>query len=147
ADGFYRRGAVVPLKETADEAAAMVPSLRRVVVVRRLGDRRDAPPWDRARDRWWDEEIARVPAPPGARPYPDRPETDPETPYMVIYTSGTSGRPKGAVHVHGGFPIKATQDLAHSFDLRRGETLFWFTDLGWMMGPWAISGSLLNGAR
>ena len=66
---------------------------------------------------------------------------------MIIYTSGTSGRPKGAVHVHGGFPVKAAQDLAHSFDLRRGDTLFWFTDLGWMMGPWAISGSLILGAR
>jgi len=65
---------------------------------------------------------------------------------MVIYTSGTTGRPKGAVHVHGGFPIKGAQDLAHSFDLGRGDSLFWFTDLGWMMGPWAISGSLLLGA-
>jgi acetyl-CoA synthetase len=148
ADGFYRRGSVVPLKETADEAAALVPSLRRVLVVRRLGDRREATPWDPARDRWWDETIGEVwVSKHGERSYPDRPETDPETPYMVIYTSGTTGRPKGAIHVHGGFPIKATQDLAHCFDLRPGETLFWFTDLGWMMGPWAISGSLLNGAR
>ena len=66
---------------------------------------------------------------------------------MIIYTSGTTGRPKGAVHVHGGFPIKGAQDLAHQFDLRPGDTLFWFTDLGWMMGPWAISGALLLGAR
>jgi acetyl-CoA synthetase len=66
---------------------------------------------------------------------------------MIIYTSGTTGRPKGAVHVHGGFPIKGAQDLAHCFDLRAGDALFWFTDLGWMMGPWAISGSLLLGAR
>jgi acetyl-CoA synthetase len=65
---------------------------------------------------------------------------------MIIYTSGTTGRPKGAIHVHGGFPVKGAQDLAHGFDLRRHETLFWFTDLGWMMGPWAISGSLLLGA-
>jgi acetyl-CoA synthetase len=65
---------------------------------------------------------------------------------MLIYTSGTTGRPKGAVHVHGGFPIKAAEDLAHTFDLRRGDALFWFTDLGWMMGPWAIAGSLLLGA-
>ena len=79
-------------------------------------------------------------------PLTEAPETDPETPYMIIYTSGTTGRPKGAVHVHGGFPIKGAQDLAHCFDLRRHETLFWFTDLGWMMGPWAISGSLLLGA-
>ena len=66
---------------------------------------------------------------------------------MVIYTSGTTGRPKGAVHVHGGFPVKGAQDLAHGFDLRAGDTLFWFTDLGWMMGPWAISGALLLDAR
>jgi acetyl-CoA synthetase len=66
---------------------------------------------------------------------------------MLIYTSGTTGRPKGAVHVHGGFPIKGAQDLAHQFDLCAGDTLFWFTDLGWMMGPWAISGALLRGAR
>ena len=65
---------------------------------------------------------------------------------MIIYTSGTTGRPKGAVHVHGGFPIKAAQDLAHTFDLTEGDTLFWFTDLGWMMGPWAIAGPLLLGA-
>ncbi len=149
ADGFLRRGGVVPLKETADEAVAMAPSVRRVIVVRRLGDGRSEPPWDPARDRWWDEAEGEAWAKAGGpdRAYPDRPETDPESPYMVIYTSGTTGRPKGAVHVHGGFPIKAAQDLAHSFDLRAGETLFWFTDLGWMMGPWSISGSLLLGAR
>jgi acetyl-CoA synthetase len=148
-DGFLRRGSVVPLKETADEAVAMAPSVRRVIVVRRLGDRRSTTPWDPARDRWWDEAEGEAWAKAGGpdRAYPDRPETDPEAPYMVIYTSGTTGRPKGAVHVHGGFPIKAAQDLAHSFDLRAGETLFWFTDLGWMMGPWSISGSLLLGAR
>jgi acetyl-CoA synthetase len=149
ADGFLRRGAVVPLKETADEAVAMASSVRRLIVVRRLGNRRSAPPWDQARDRWWDEAEGEAWAQAGGpdRAYPHRPETDPESPYMVIYTSGTTGRPKGAVHVHGGFPIKAAQDLAHSFDLRAGETLFWFTDLGWMMGPWSISGSLLLGAR
>jgi acetyl-CoA synthetase len=65
---------------------------------------------------------------------------------MIIYTSGTTGRPKGAVHVHGGFPVKGAQDLAHDFDLGAGDSLFWFTDLGWMMGPWAISGALLRGA-
>src|SRR5437667_357030 len=66
--------------------------------------------------------------------------------YMLIYTSGTTGRPKGAVHVHGGFPIKAAQDLAHVFDLQAGDMLWWFTDIGWMMGPWLIAGGLINGA-
>ena len=65
---------------------------------------------------------------------------------MIIYTSGTTGRPKGAVHVHGGFPVKAAQDLAHCFDLQPGDLMWWFTDLGWMMGPWLIAGGLILGA-
>ena len=140
ADGFLRRGNVVRLKETADAAVEAAPSVRRVVVVRRLDDRVEVP-WTSGRDRWWDPPTATPPPAPSTPP-----ETDPETPYMLIYTSGTTGRPKGAVHVHGGFPVKGAQDLAHCFDLRRGDVLFWFTDLGWMMGPWAISGALLLGA-
>jgi acetyl-CoA synthetase len=144
ADGFLRRGSRVPMKQAADEAVAQSTSVERVIVVPRIGDR-DATPWNPERDRWWDEVLAAVDGDAAAAPLPGT--TDPETPYMVIYTSGTTGRPKGAVHVHGGFPIKAAEDLAHTFDLRRGDALFWFTDLGWMMGPWAIEGSLLNGAR
>jgi len=146
ADGFLRRGGVVPLKPTVDAAVAAVPSVQRVLVVRRLGPRAEGStgslPWVDGRDRWWDEAMAD----PSVTPLTEPPETDPESPYLIIYTSGTTGRPKGAVHVHGGFPIKGAQDLAHGFDLRRGEVLFWFTDLGWMMGPWAISGALLLGA-
>ncbi len=144
ADGFYRRGGVIPLKRTADDAVAEAPGVRRVLVVRRLGAAFGPEvPFDPRRDRWWDEALAAV----GERDLRPAAETDPETPYMVIYTSGTTGAPKGTVHVHGGFPIKAAQDLAHTFDLRPGDCLFWFTDLGWMMGPWAIAGALLNGAR
>ncbi|HEX5825630.1 MAG TPA: AMP-binding protein [Candidatus Limnocylindrales bacterium] len=143
ADGFLRRGNPVPMKAIADAAAALAPSVARVIVVRRLGDRAPATPWTADRDRWWDEASAAA----ADDPEPVRRDTDPETPYMLIYTSGTTGKPKGAVHVHGGFPIKGAQDLAHTFDLRPGDGLFWFTDLGWMMGPWAISGSLLLGAR
>ena len=65
---------------------------------------------------------------------------------MIIYTSGTTGKPKGAVHVHCGFPIKGAQDMAHLFDVQADDTLFWLTDIGWMMGPWAISGTLMLGA-
>ena len=142
ADGFLRRGSAVRLKDTADEAVADAPSVRRVVVVARLGEG-TVRAWDDGRDLWWDDALAAA----ADDPAPARDDTDPETPCMVIYTSGTTGRPKGAVHAHGGFPIKGAQDLAHSFDLGAGDTLFWFTDLGWMMGPWAISGSLLLGAR
>jgi acetyl-CoA synthetase len=135
ADGFLRRGQVIQMKETADAAVAAAPSVRSVIVVRRLGRELRLHP----RDVWWDDVMAM-----GAdESFAD---TSPEDPYMVIYTSGTTGRPKGAVHVHGGFPVKAAQDLAHCFDLQAGDLLWWFTDLGWMMGPWLIAGGLILGA-
>jgi acetyl-CoA synthetase len=145
ADGFLRRGAWVDLKSIADAAVEGAPTVERVLVVPRAGDALNVP-WREGRDVWWsypdDETDAAT---------PDRdvatPDRDPEAPYMIIYTSGTTGRPKGAIHVHGGFPIKAAQDLAHTFDLTDRDALFWFTDLGWMMGPWAIAGALLLGAR
>jgi acetyl-CoA synthetase len=64
---------------------------------------------------------------------------------MLIYTSGTTGKPKGAVHTHCGFPIKAAQDMAHCFDVHAGETMYWVSDIGWMMGPWEIFGMTLLG--
>jgi acetyl-CoA synthetase len=143
ADGFRRRGGIVHLKATADAALALAPSVRQMLVIRRLGEAGGELPWTPGRDTWWHEALAD----PAVVPLRDIPETDPETPFMIIYTSGTTGRPKGAVHVHGGFPVKAAQDLAHHFDLRAGERLFWLTDLGWMMGPWAICGALLLGAE
>lgn len=136
ADGFYRRGQVVATKEVADAALSESPSVKHLVMLRRVG--REVP-WKLGRDHVWqvlvDEESD--------RPEPER--LDPEDPLMVIYTSGTTGRPKGAVHVHGGFPVKTAQDLAHGFDMGPDDILFWFTDIGWMMGPWLILGSLLLG--
>ncbi|BCU69679.1 AMP-binding protein [Stygiolobus caldivivus] len=69
--------------------------------------------------------------------------TDSEDPFMIIYTSGTTGKPKGCVHTHDGFPVKASADIYFQFDMKKGETLMWVTDLGWMMGPWMITGGLL----
>ncbi len=138
ADGFARRGKPVPMKATADQALAQSPSVERCLVVRHTGA--DVA-WSPERDTWWDAAVTSASAEPL-----DTVATDANDPFMIIYTSGTTGRPKGALHVHGGFPIKAAVDLAHAFDLQAGDTLFWFTDMGWMMGPWAVAGAPMLGA-
>ncbi len=137
ADALYRRGRVVPMKETADAAMELSPSVERMLVFRRVGA--DVP-WTEGRDAWWDELVE---GQPDDLPAEEMPSDDP---FMIIYTSGTTGRPKGALHVHTGFPIKAAQDMAHCFDVQSSDTLFWLTDIGWMMGPWAIMGTLILGA-
>ncbi len=134
ADEFHRRGQIVPLGNYAREAAKLAGSVEQIVTVRRLGAHDDAP------GLFWDRLVGEQP--PETRIEP----MDSMDPCLVIYTSGTTGRPKGTVHYHAGFPLKATQDLAHLFDLRVGEVLFWFTDMGWMMGPWLIVGALTLGA-
>jgi acetyl-CoA synthetase len=134
ADGFWRRGQQVRMKPVADEAVAGAPSVRHVVVVPRLGI--DVAMY--TRDVWF-ADIMRPRA-----ECPNEP-TDAEDPLMLIYTSGTTGRPKGAVHTHCGFPIKAAQDMAHCFDVHAGETMYWVSDIGWMMGPWEIFGMTLLG--
>lgn len=143
ADGTYRRGKPVPMKKIADEAAAQVPHLRTIIVLRRLSESHTGalPIIDMVpgRDFWWHDVI-------GSQD--DRAEievTDAEDTLMVIYTSGTTGRPKGAVHTHCGFPVKAAQDIAFGLDIRPGDRLFWVTDMGWMMGPWLVFGTLLLG--
>lgn len=138
ADGFLRRGRAIPMKETADAAAALSPCVKRVLVFPRLG--RDLS-LDPVRDLAWSDLLGREPV----EPVPTE-RTDPEDPCLLIYTSGTTGRPKGAVHPHCGFPVKATQDMAHFFDVQEDDTLLWYSDLGWMMGPWAIMGALSLGA-
>lgn len=137
ADGFPRRGRTVRMKETADAAVKLCPSVERTVVVRRTGSE---VPWNPSRDIWWHELVAGKPT--ELEPL----DTSVEDPAMIIYTSGTTGRPKGALHVHAGFPVKAAQDMAQCFDVQRGDRLFWFTDIGWMMGPWAIMGATMLGA-
>jgi acetyl-CoA synthetase len=136
-DGYYRRGQVVLMKSVADAAIARVPSIRKSIIVRRLGEKNPQVP---GRDHWWHEFIERQPQ----RAETER--TDAEDPLMIIYTSGTTGRPKGALHTHCGFPIKAAQDMAHGLDLNESDAIYWVTDMGWMMGPWEVFGSTLLGA-
>ena len=136
-DGYYRRGQAVHMKSVADAAIARVPSIRKSIIVQRLGEKNPQVP---GRDHWWHEIIERQPQ----RAETER--TDAEDPLMIIYTSGTTGRPKGALHTHCGFPIKAAQDMAHGLDLNESDTIYWVTDMGWMMGPWEVFGSTLLGA-
>ncbi len=136
ADGFLRRGKVVPMLATAEEAAARVPSVRTIVAVERIGtvERREAD--GRTVLPWPGPTTEVVPTV----------AVDSEHPLFVAYTSGTTGRPKGAVHVHGGFTVKIAEEVAFQFDCRPGDRLFWFADFGWIMGPWEIVGTLANGA-
>ena len=137
AAGTYRRGKFCPMKPIADDAAAQIPTLRHLVVLNQAGE-------------WLVEDLSPDAGPPTKLPGPfdDAPteRTSAEDPMMIIYTSGTTGKPKGAVHTHCGFPTKSAQDMWMGLDLHPNETLFWMTDMGWMMGPWEVFGTLILGA-
>jgi acetyl-CoA synthetase len=137
ADAQHRRGSIVPMKAMADEALHSVPSVRTVIVCRRVSD--DAP-MHPGRDHWWHDVV------PAQDPTAAYEATSAEDQLMIIYTSGTTGAPKGAVHTHCGFPVKAAQDMAFGTDVHEGDLIYWMTDMGWMMGPWLVFGSLLLGA-
>jgi acetyl-CoA synthetase len=136
-DASLRRGTAVPTKAVADEAVAATPSVEHVVVWRRLGGECPMTP---GRDLWWDDAAADSP---GVMP-PN--EVESEHPYLVAYTSGTTGRPKGAVHVQGGFLVSIAREAAYQADIRAGDRVLFATDMGWIMGPWTVVGAGALGA-
>ncbi|MGZ5350909.1 MAG: AMP-binding protein [Actinomycetota bacterium] len=138
ANGSRRRGVPVPMKPIADLAAETAGSVHTMLVWYRLPDLET--PMTGGRDHRWEDEVDPAGSPVEAA------ALDSEHPLFIGYTSGTTGRPKGAVHVHGGFLVKIAEEVAYQVDLHRGERLHWVTDLGWIMGPWEIVGALALGA-
>jgi acetyl-CoA synthetase len=129
-DGFPRRGTPVMAKQIADEAVSRCPSIQHVIVVPRMDNG--------ASGLLWDDVLSNADAP--SEP------TSAEDSLLVLYTSGTTGRPKGVLHTHCGFPVKAAQDMCFGMDVGAGTRICWVTDIGWMMGPWLIYGALILGA-
>lgn len=134
ADGFWRRGQQVAMKEEAD-AAAHAAKVPHTIIFNRLGRQIE---WHK-HDVWWHELVEGQPSEAEAEP------TDSEDVWMVAYTSGTTGKPKGSVHVHGGFLVKIASEVAYQTDMREDDVLYWVTDMGWIMGQWETVGGLANG--
>ncbi|HVT48550.1 MAG TPA: acetate--CoA ligase [Vicinamibacterales bacterium] len=141
ADGGFRRGGIVPLKQTSDAALEGAPSVRHVVVVRR----READPLPVAmkegRDRWYHELMADAPT--SCDPEP----MDAEDMLYILYTSGTTGKPKGIVHTTAGYLVGAYATTRWVFDLRDDDVYWCTADLGWVTGhSYVVYGPLANGA-
>ena len=138
ADGGYRRGSEVTLKKTVDEAVAQTPSVENVVVYRRTGSKIDMRP---GRDHWWHELMQTVNSDCPAE------ELDSEHPLYILYTSGTTGKPKGILHTTGGYLTQAAYTAKMVFDLK-DEDVYWCTaDIGWVTGhSYVVYGPMANGA-
>jgi acetyl-CoA synthetase len=138
ADGGYRRGKVVPLKENADGAAALCPTVRHTVVLKRTGQHVAMTP---GRDHWWHELTD------GASPVCPPEPVDSEHPLYILYTSGSTGKPKGILHTTGGYLLGAALTTKWVFDLKEDDTYFCTADVGWVTGhSYLVYGPLANGA-
>ena len=130
ADGSVRRGKEYNIKNEVDIAVRNVPSLEHVIVYKKLGNKIS---WNE-KDKWWNEIIENQ---------SEKCKTevmDSEDYAMIIFSSGTTGKPKGTVHTHGGAIAQIAKELRYYFDVKEDSVFFWLTDIGWMMGPWMIIG-------
>ncbi|EGD55072.1 acetate--CoA ligase [Gordonia neofelifaecis] len=144
-DGQYRRGKPAPLKEAVDEAlgtgADAAKSVEKVLVVRRTNHDPDLN-WVEGRDVWWDDTVGE------SSPHHEPEAFDAEHPLFLLYTSGTTGKPKGIVHSSGGYLTQASYTFHNVFDHKEGRDVFWCgADIGWVTGhSYLVYGPLSNGA-
>jgi acetyl-CoA synthetase len=143
ADGGFLRGNVVPLKAIADEALQRCGSVEHVVVIRRTGD---SVPMEQERDYYYDDLMSL----PVARPTGNESTTevmDAEDPLFLLYTSGTTGKPKAILHTHGGYQVGVATTLSYAFDLKPEDRWWCAADPGWITGhSYIVYGPLILGA-
>jgi acetyl-CoA synthetase len=140
ADGYYRNGRIVQNKMNANEALKDCPGIERVIVVRRLGI--DVP-FEKERDAWWHEEMAKDDIKLSCEPV----AMDAEDTLFILYTSGSTGKPKGVIHTTGGYLLFVQQTLKWVFDIKDEDVFFCTADIGWVTGhSYVVYGPLALGA-